>query len=250
VLAGLPPGPACYAYNAGLDMAHGDRLVLVDGDCVLDPGWLGAVERRHGDGWDAVSGAVAVPRGSYLATAYNFTMFHRFLDSRPAGQRSYLSTMNLSLTRDALQAGGPVPEDMPRTYDFEWTLRMSDAGCRLFFEPAARVWHHPCGVTPRLLWRTWYVGGECSQAVRRRHAGRIRGAALVDHPWLPIVMSPALATAAAARVVAARPCDARVWACLPVIWATKLAWCLGASHGRRHGIMPTGQYTIHLPRGG
>jgi hypothetical protein len=39
VLAGLPPGPACYAYNAGLDMAHGDRLVLVDGDCVLDPGW-------------------------------------------------------------------------------------------------------------------------------------------------------------------------------------------------------------------
>jgi GT2 family glycosyltransferase len=248
VIEDLPPGPACRAYNAGLERARGARIVLIDGDCVLDPLWLAAVDARHAQGWDVVSGAVVVPPGSYLATTYNYTMFHRYLDSRPAAPRTYLSTMNLSLGRDALARAGPVPEDLPRTYDFEWTLRMSEAGLRLFFEPRAKVEHHPCGVTPRLLWRTWYVGGACSQAVRRGHRGRIRGAALLSHPVLLAVAAPVLASAATARVVSARPSDPRMWACAPAIWLTKIAWCLGASYGRRHGVMAMEAYTIHVPR--
>jgi hypothetical protein len=247
VVAGLPPGPACGAYNAGLARASGDHIVLLDGDCVLESRWLEVVRARHDEGWDVVSGGVVVPRGPYLATVYNFTMFHRFLASRPAGPRSYLSTMNLSLSREAVRRAGPVPEDMPRTYDFEWTLRMAEAGVRMYFEPRARVAHHPCGVTPWILWRTWYVGGACSQLVRRGHRDRIRGARLFDYPWL-VLASPLLATAATARVATAQPGDRRLWACLPAIWATKIAWCLGASHGRRRGVSRPADYTIHVPR--
>jgi hypothetical protein len=250
ILEGLPPGPACRAYNAGLEAARGERVVLVDGDCVLDPRWLEVVGARHDDGWDVVAGGVVVPPGPYLATVYNFTMFHRSLASRRPEPRNYLSTMNLSLSREAVRRAGPVPEDMPRTYDFEWTLRMAEGGLRLLFEPAARVAHHPCGVTPWILWRTWYVGGACSQLVRRGHPASIRGAGLFRYPRLLALGAPFLATAATARVVAARPADARMWGCVPAIWLTKVAWCLGASHGRRHGVMRPADYTIHVPQRG
>jgi GT2 family glycosyltransferase len=249
IVDGLPPGPACRAYNAGIDLAVGDRVVLLDGDCVLDPDWLRPVRERHAEGRNVVSGGVVIPPGDYLPTVYNYTMFHRFLASRPPGPRSYLSTMNLSLDREAIARVGPVPEDMPRTYDFEWTLRMSEAGLKLFFEPRARVAHHPCGVTPGLLWRAWYVGGACSQAVRGRHRERIRGEALFAHPWLLAATAPLLALAATARVATACPTDPRLWACLPAVWVTKLAWCLGASAGRRRGVMATEAYTIRVPRG-
>jgi len=244
-----PPAPACRAYNRGLALAASPLVALVDGDCVLWPDWLGRVARRHGEGWDAVSGAVEVPPGPYWATAYNFAGFHDYLAHRPAGPRNYLPTLNLSVRRAVAAAVGPVREDIPRVYDFDWTLRMRAAGFRLYFDPAARVAHHPCGITPRILWRTWHAGGACSQAVRRAYPRLIRAPWILDHPrWLGL-LAPVLACAATARVAAGDPASPRLWSALPAIWLTKLAWCLGAAQGRQHGPTRLADYPVRVTRG-
>jgi glycosyltransferase involved in cell wall biosynthesis len=243
----VPPGPAGPAYNRGLALATGEFVVLMDADVVLSSDWLSIVLERHGAGWDVVAGGVCVPAGSYLAQVYNFSCFHGELATHPPGPRSYLTTMNLSVRRSVAEAVGPVREDIPRWYDLDWTLRMRRAGYRLLFEPAARVWHFPCYVTPTILCRTWFASGSVAQALRPTYPDLLPNSRWLDHPWLLLLLSPGLATAVAARVGRAAAGDHRVWATLPWVWLTKMAWCLGASHGRLRGAMPASRYTYVEP---
>jgi len=246
VLDDLPPGPACRAYNAGLAAAIGDTVVILDGDCMLAPDWLSRTQRRHEEGWDAVAGGVDVPPGAYWATAYNYSGFSEWLSSRPSGPRAALPTMNLSLRRSVAQTAGPVREDLPRVYDFEWTLRMTRGGARLFFDAEARASHAPPGVTPGLLWRTWYANGSCSQAIRREYRELIYYPRLFDHPGLVRLLAPAIATASTARVLGRDPGAPRLWSVAPMVWLTRLAWCLGASDGRRRGPMTIADYRYRV----
>jgi GT2 family glycosyltransferase len=238
----LPAGPACRAYNAGVARARSPFVAFVDGDCLPLPDWLGRILARHAEGWDAVAGGVVIPPGGFWATAYNYAGFHDYLATRPSGARNVLPSMNLSFRRSVAEAIGPVREDIPRLYDFDWTLRMRSAGFRLYFDAAARVRHYPCGVNPRILWRTWYAGGACSQAVRRQHRGLISAPKLLNHPYGLAILSPVLATALAARVASRDPGAWRAWAVLPAVWLSRLAWCLGASRGCRRGAIRVADY--------
>lgn len=245
-LPDVAPGPAGPAYNLGLSMARSEFVVLMDADCVLNPDWLTRVQARHAEGWDVVAGGVDVPPGSYLAVAYNYTTFYGDLSRGPAGPRNFLTTMNLSLRRSVAAAIGPVREDIPRWYDTEWTLRMRRAGYRLFFDPSARVRHYPCYVSPAILWRTWFASGSVGQMIRRDYADLLPGGWWMDHPWLLLALAPLAATAVTARVLRSDPGSPRLWSVLPVVWMTKLAWCLGASHGRRRGHLRSAGYRYQV----
>ncbi len=223
LLRDLPPGPACRAYNALLAAARYEWLAIVDGDCILSPTWLEQVCTAHAAGWEVVSGAVELRPGPYWQAAYNLSMLHEYSTDCPPGERFCLPTMNLSLTSAVAVAVGPVREDLCRLYDLEWTLRMRLAGCRLYFEPAARVWHSPCGVGPGMLWRTWLAGGTCSQAVRRAHPDLLPSSRLLDRPGWLVALAPILASWASLRIVAAQPGQVERWRLLPAVWLSKLA---------------------------
>lgn len=256
VLADLPPGPACHGYNAAL--AHlfarpagaWDAVAIVDGDATPEAGWAAAVLARLAGGWDGVGSAVVVPDGPPLSVAYNLTTFHPWRIGLPAELRAVLPTVGLCVRRAAAGAAGPFRTDMPRLYDFDWTARLTDLGFRLGFAPEARLAHQPVGITPGILWRTWYAGGSCSQALRRARSDRFGSAALLDHPRLLLALAPAIALARTAAVAAAWRADRRIWRALGWVYVTKLAWCLGASHGRRHGPVTLDGYRfVPPPRG-
>lgn len=248
VLDEVPPGPACRAYNAMIGAARFEWLVVVDGDCVLEPTWLTTVRAAHARGWDVVSGAVELRSGPYWQEAYNLSLLHEYAADCPAGRRTCLPTLNLSLPKAVARSVGRVREDMCRAYDWEWTLRMTRAGYLLYFEPAARVWHHPCQVTARILWRTWFAGGACSQAVRRAHSDLLRCSRLLDRPGWLIAMAPWLAVWASLRILVAQPRRVERWRLLPALWLSKFAWCLGAAHGRRYGPITASDFSYELPR--
>lgn len=242
----LPPGPACRAYNAGVARAQTPFVALVDGDCLLRPDWVRRILARHAAGWDVVAGGVEIPVGSYWSTAYNFAGFHEFLADVPSGPRNYLPSMNLSFRRSAAQAVGPLREDIPRLYDFDWTLRMRAAGYRLFFDAAARAGHHPYGITPAIMWRTWFAGGSCSQAVRRAFPELIAAPRMLDHAALIAILAPTASTWATGRIAWRNRRDDRVWAMLPALWMSRLAWCLGAASGRRYGALHSSAYRTEV----
>jgi hypothetical protein len=119
---------------------------------------------------------------------------------------------------------------------------MSRLGFRLFFDADARASHAPPGVTPRVLWRTWFANGSCSQAVRRQNRDLIAYPRLLEHAVLMRLLSPGLAAASTIRVVARDPRDARLWSVAPAVWFTRMAWFAGASAGRARGALSVADY--------
>jgi GT2 family glycosyltransferase len=214
--------------NRGIERARGTILIFLDADCVPRPGWLRALGKRL-ESAPVVSGAVALDADGYWATAYNVTTFSLFRESLPAGARPFLATLTLGVRREVIDAVGPLDESLFRCEDMDWTMRMAASGIPLAFEPGAVVEHRPAS-SARLALLKWWQSGAASLFVRRRHAGANAGrdALALFPPWALRLLSPVLALGATLRVFRS-PGSWRYLHTLPVVYVTKVAWCLGAA---------------------
>ncbi len=170
--------------------------------------------------------------GNYWSRGYNLGMFQAYLPTRPAGPRPILPTLNLSVERPVIEAIGGLDETLPRSQDMEWTARMGQAGFPPCFWPEAAVEHRHNRATLRAVWDDCARSGYYSRQVRLRHGDLLRTPALLRRPRLLRLLSPAIAAAATARLVAEQPAVLRRHpADLPAIFLTKLAWAWGAGGG-------------------
>jgi len=217
------------ARNVGVAAASGRLLVFVDADCVPEPDWLRAHQARHRAGETLVGGAVLWDARPYWTLVDNLSMFHECDPTTPAGRRRYLPTLNLSVSRAAFEAAGPMDPGLPRGEDLDWTIRAAAAGHAPYFEPAARVWHRPPRATARAAWRHWRESGRWMVTVRRRHPRVFHAPPWAYHRALVLVLAPLLAAAATARVFGPGRPGTRYRRALPGVYVTKLAWCAGAA---------------------
>lgn len=216
------------ARNIGIGAAKGSILTFTDADCIPQPVWLEQLLRAHGEGHSVVGGALSLEGNGYWQLCYNVTMFHEFLTGRPRGTRSNLGAFSLSVTRQVVEQVGLMDESLDRSQDTDWTLRMRRAGYDLYFWPAAVVRHLPAVSGLAGLLRLWQRTGYFSSVVRRRYPDLLPAAPFSGHPWLISALSPLIAAAVTMRILAADPSLVRLLHVLPVVYATKVAWCLGA----------------------
>ena len=137
------------ACNAGVAAARGDVVVLLDDDMTATPDFLSAHLRAHSsDTRLAVIGAAPVRIGAELPTHAQYVgeKFNRHLEhlaaaGRPLALRDFYSG-NFSIRRDVLSAVGSFDERFTAygNEDLELSLRLSAAGVRLVYEPAAVAW--------------------------------------------------------------------------------------------------------------
>ena len=98
------------ARNIGIRESKGDLLVFLDSDCVADEKWLKQLVFQHGKGHSVIGGGVAISGGCYMATCYNIATFHEFLNIFSSGNRNYLPTINMSITRKVANEVGFLKE--------------------------------------------------------------------------------------------------------------------------------------------
>ncbi|MCL4803895.1 MAG: glycosyltransferase [Anaerolineae bacterium] len=225
---GRPVNPAV-ARNIGIAESSAPLLIFLDSDCIPQPGWLRAHQAAHAAGYPVVGGGV-LPRGeNYWSLGYNLGMFQEYLTTRPTAERAILPTLNLSVERRAIAAAGPLDESLPRSQDMEWTARMAVAGFQPCFWPGAAVEHRHNRRTMRAVWDDCARSGYYSRQVRLRHGKLLQTPALLRHPSLMRLLSPAIAAVTTARIVAGQPVLLRRFpAALPAVFLTKLAWAWGA----------------------
>jgi GT2 family glycosyltransferase len=170
-------GPGA-ARNTGLSAARTELVAFLDSDCVPRPGWL---ERLLPHFTDPVTGAVApriVPYEAGAGWLARYEGASSTLDRgarpsvvRPGARVPYVPGAALVVRRaaagDGFRDGMYVGEDV----DFVW--RMSAAGWRVRYEPAAVMGHDH-----RVTFRAWFTRrsdyGTSAAALELLHPGSVR----------------------------------------------------------------------------
>jgi GT2 family glycosyltransferase len=139
------PVPAAQARNLGAQAARGTYLLFIDSDCIAAPDLIEQTiaAHRHTNQPAAISGSVDFPEEPYWAWCDNLLVFADLSHASPSGPRTYLPSLNLSLPRQLFldhggfdqRFGGAAGED------FEFSLRLRQAGIPLLFWPQARITH-------------------------------------------------------------------------------------------------------------
>ncbi|TQN40902.1 mycofactocin system glycosyltransferase [Blastococcus colisei] len=168
-------GPAA-ARNAGLRVAATPFVAFLDSDCVPLPGWLHRLRPHLDDPQVAVVAPRIVPLGggpgwfaAYEAAVSALDMGEHPAAVRPGSAVSYVPSAALLARREALGPG--FDESMRVAEDVDLVWRLSAAGRRVRYEPAAAVAHdHPATTGEWLRRRAFYGTGAALLAARHGNA--------------------------------------------------------------------------------
>ncbi|MEZ4515373.1 MAG: glycosyltransferase [Chloroflexota bacterium] len=231
------PVCAARARNLGLQAAGGDIFLLLDSDCSPRPDWVQRHVARQKAGEPVVGGGVELQGNNYWAQSDNVSMFHEFVPGLPPEHRLLFPTLNLSVRREVVERIGYMDESFPgaAAEDADWTVRMSRAGIKPYFDPTAVVAHAPARTTWRDVVRHWRNLGHNAVRVRLRYADSFNTPGGARNAWWWRLLSPAIAARITAGVYAKPPLRA-YWSSLPVVYATKIIYCFGAARAIDSGF--------------
>jgi glycosyltransferase involved in cell wall biosynthesis len=228
-------GNPAAARNRGAAASTGDPIVFLDADCTPAPGWLAAILAAHDAGEVVVGGALDLPSGlSASARCDYYCGWYLVHSRRPAGPVPHHPPPNLSVRRDTFLGTSGFLERQPFAYTNEervWQAELRRAGHRIWFEPAARAFHHNRPGFLNLLKRNYRWAYTAVPA--KSETGAARLAWLWRHPWLVVAASGPLALAHTAFILA---CWGRAgvfepFLMLPGILLSRFAYAAGMAVG-------------------
>ncbi|TFG67246.1 MAG: glycosyltransferase [Anaerolineales bacterium] len=221
------------ARNIGLKMAKGNIICFTDADCLVSPDWLTQMTAPIFAGEaEVVGGSVRFSQENYWTLVDNLSWFHEFLDSKPAGDRKILPTLNICFYRDVFDKTGYMNENFPSAggEDAEWTTRMRQNNLHLHFIPQAYVRHCPPRNSFKDVWRHAVKYGRHSVLVNPKFSHYIKPSVFISNRWLLLTFILPISFIACSRIYMR---DRSLWHLLytfPGVFITKIAWCIGAAN--------------------
>ncbi len=196
------------ARNAGAAVADGDTLLFLDDDMIADPRLLLEHERSHAQGADLVLGDLPLhPESPQNLLSRGVEHWARSRTERLAAADHIplgdLLTGQMSISRALFQELGGFDAAITRNgrfggEDIDFGYRVTQAGCRVMFNPEARS-HQYYDVDPRTFLRRTYESARAHQELALKHPERSRefegelrfGSARGRWLFAPLIAAPA-----------------------------------------------------------
>jgi GT2 family glycosyltransferase len=211
-----------------MKLAEGAIFLFLDDDCVPRANWIEQHLYRQSQGESIVGGAVEFGRESYLQLADNLSAFHDLLPYTSPGYRTYLATANLSIHHSVVADIGEMDTSQIRSEDLEWTARMRSRGYKLYFDPSAVVYHDPNRYSLKPFIQHWVNDAPGTLRVRLRYSDLLGTPALARYRAAYLWGAPFVAGWATLRTFSHPQSVRRYWHTIPMVYLTKLIWCLSA----------------------
>lgn len=183
--------------NVGVAAAKGELIAFIDGDCVADPGWLGAL--RDGFSESPVVAGKTVP-----IVVSKFGELER-VELYVAGSDVTYPSSNLGYRRSLFQKLGGFDPRFVTAEDIDLNLRAVRAGVTIRYVPEAVVFHRPRATWPTFV-RQAFWNGYGRKQLTEKHGSlweryRIERLATDQHGYVALVRLGAAMTGYLARVL-------------------------------------------------
>ena len=212
--------------SAGLAVARGDVLALLEDTVTPDPDWCEQVLAAHRLPHGVIGGAVEHAGQSILNWAVYLMDFGRYQLPLREGPARYLTDINVSYKRATLDACRELWQKRYGEVALHWSLARTGVG--LWLRPQMVVRQDRGALDFHLLIRERFAWGRLFGAVRAQETSRpARAVLILTSPAIPLVRLGRLV----AKVVSSRRNRLRfVQSFLPLL-ALTLAWSCGELAG-------------------
>ncbi|NQT88311.1 glycosyltransferase family 2 protein [bacterium] len=224
-------GPAP-SRNTGAARARTDKLLFTDDDCIPDRCWAERLATAL-DHHPAVIGAIGSPRDNYMKLCHNVAEFYPLMPGEPPGVKESIAGANMAYRRSFLDSLGGFDGSRRCAADMEFSLRARLRGHQFRFVPDAVVVHDPDRLTLRCILGYAATHAGATIHLRHRYWALLQTPWLLDSPTLLALASPLVALWVTARIYTRTPRLLRLLHTLPVVYASKIAWCWGAARSVR-----------------
>ena len=178
--------------TAGLEVASGDLIAILEDRGVPRPDWARTVARLHDAGYAVIGGAIENGADRWLNWAVYFCDFARYQLPFDASEAAYVSDVNICYKRRAIESTRAVWRERYHETSVHWALQR--AGERLFLSPAPVVDEVRDGLNLATLLAERYHWGRLFAYTRARESGRARSLAYAAlSPALPVLLFARLA---------------------------------------------------------
>jgi hypothetical protein len=223
--ASADPGVAHLAIDrrraVGLAAAQGEIVALTDECARPRPGWCAGIVAAHAEGGDVIGGAVANDRDRNVNHALFFMDAGRYQAPVPKGDAAFVSDVNVSYARAALESTDAWRESYHETGLHDalrrsgHRLRLAD-GLELGLDRGAISLGD--ALAERFAWARLYAGRRCAELAGTRRLVLAAASPLIGPLFLFRQVSLALRRG---RHTGA------LWRCLPILALFDLVWSVG-----------------------
>jgi cellulose synthase/poly-beta-1,6-N-acetylglucosamine synthase-like glycosyltransferase len=221
--------------NRAIRLAGNEWLIVLDADAIPLQGWGQAMLTAFQEGKQVFHGSLNMSSGNYWMRVYNLSSFHEILPENKSGKRNHLPACNLGFTKEAYKIGGDWDEQLARSQDYEWTLRLHQKGISLWFDSKPSILHIPRGQSTFMaVWTSWVRNGYYNWLVRQKYRDTLKTPGVLHYPILILLFAPLLSIVPTLRIASTSPKNfIRYFYLLPFVYLTKIAWCWGVYKAAR-----------------
>ena len=167
-------------FNAALQEARGDAIVMLGGHTQIAPGFLREGARVLAEGRaDCVGGPIETIATTPEARAISLAMSSRFgvggVAFRIGAQEEiYVDTVAFgAYTREIIERAGPLDAELVRNQDDEYNHRLRKLGARILLTPKIRA-RYSSRATLRALWKQYFDYGFWKVRVMQKHPRQMK----------------------------------------------------------------------------